>query len=403
MPNDFRSLIVASLVLALGSLSQQAYSDEAATSSDEATTQADADDSNTAESEQPAKPPAEEWKELNDRRVEIYERLVELRKAHSSADRERKIEIAGESKALISEFTFTIRPRLIELAPVVYKIHPDDEEAAEFVMQAEFQRNRYDKAAEIADKLLAGGRDSRAVMNTAAVSHFAIHDFERARELLQQAKSADKLDPNNDFVYLSVVDDYIDHWKKEQELQAEESTATGEDALPMVKLNTSKGPIELQLFENQAPNTVANFISLVESKKYDGTPFHRVINGFMAQGGDVSTQDPEAPGYRIECECFRDDARMHFQGSLSMAHIGQPDTGGAQFFITHLPTPHLNPDKDKKSGHTVFGRVTEGLDNLAAIEVGDTLESAEVVTKRNHEYKPKTLPPLGQSTPESGS
>ena len=130
------------------------------------------------------------------------------------------------------------------------------------------------------------------------------------------------------------------------------------DDLPRVLLKTSKGDIVLELFENEAPNTVANFIALVEKGFYNGLTFHRVLPNFMAQGGDPTGNGSGGPGYAIACECYRPDARMHFRGSLSMAHAGR-DTGGSQFFLTFLPTRHLNGQ------HTCFGRVIRGMDVLA--------------------------------------
>jgi cyclophilin family peptidyl-prolyl cis-trans isomerase len=157
-----------------------------------------------------------------------------------------------------------------------------------------------------------------------------------------------------------------------------------------VGLTTDKGDIVLELFENEAPNTVANFISLVEKKHYDGTPFHRVLQNFMAQGGDPTGTGRGGPGYHIPCECYRDDYRHHFRGSLSMAHAGR-DTGGSQFFITFRPTPNLD------NRHTCFGRVIEGHDVLAKIQrrdptganppEPDRIVKAEVLRKRNHAYK----------------
>jgi cyclophilin family peptidyl-prolyl cis-trans isomerase len=81
-----------------------------------------------------------------------------------------------------------------------------------------------------------------------------------------------------------------------------------------------------------------------------------------------------------------------------MAHAGK-DTGGSQFFITHLPTPHLNPNIERESGHTVFGRVVKGMDVALALRVGDTIESAKVLRKREHAYKPETLPDPRRSSP----
>ena len=174
-------------------------------------------------------------------------------------------------------------------------------------------------------------------------------------------------------------------WDKEQEIRAAEAEA---DDLPRVSLETSKGQIELELFENEAPNTVANFIALVEQGYYSGLPFHRVLEGFMAQGGDNGRG---GPGYTIECECYRPDYRKHFKGSLSMAHAGR-DTGSAQFFLTFVPTPHLD------GAHTCFGRVIKGMDVLESLQrrdpnnpkdariEPDRIVQAQVSRKRPHEY-----------------
>jgi len=144
------------------------------------------------------------------------------------------------------------------------------------------------------------------------------------------------------------------------------------DDLPRVKLATSAGDIVVELFENEAPNTVANFISLVEKGFYDGTPFHRVISGFMAQGGDPTGTGTSGPGYAIACETEAPGARKHFLGTLSMANAGK-NTGGSQFFLTFRPTEHLD------GKHTVFGRVIGGFEVLPQ-------------RKRAHPYEPATLP-----------
>jgi cyclophilin family peptidyl-prolyl cis-trans isomerase len=154
--------------------------------------------------------------------------------------------------------------------------------------------------------------------------------------------------------------------------------------LPQVLLKTNKGEILLELYEDEAPNTVANFVSLVEQKFYDGLKFHRVIEGFMAQGGDPKGTGSGGPGYRIKCECVRKDHRKHARGVISMAHAGK-DTGGSQFFITFDKTPHLD------GKHTVFGHVIKGMDVVDKLRKGDVIEEATVVSKRDHEYKPETL------------
>jgi len=188
-----------------------------------------------------------------------------------------------------------------------------------------------------------------------------------------------------------------DRAKVEKEMALREAEAKADD-LPRVKITTSKGDVVMELFENEAPNTVANFISLVEKGFYNGTPFHRVIGGFMAQGGDPTGTGGGGPGHAIACECGAPGARLHFRGTLSMAHAGK-DTGGSQFFLTFRPTEHLD------GKHTVFGRVIAGDDVLARLArtqdgegrpvpgvQPDKIVKAEVIRKRDHPYEPVTLP-----------
>jgi peptidyl-prolyl cis-trans isomerase B (cyclophilin B) len=146
-------------------------------------------------------------------------------------------------------------------------------------------------------------------------------------------------------------------------------------------LITAHGTLVAELFDKEAPNTVANFEKLANSGFYDGTRFHRVIPDFVVQGGDPYSKGGEhakgpvgtgGPGYKIKCETAGNPHR-HTVGALSMAHAGK-DTGGSQFFIvlSEQNTRHLN------GVHTVFGRVTEGLDLLPKIKQNDTLTSARV-------------------------
>jgi len=127
----------------------------------------------------------------------------------------------------------------------------------------------------------------------------------------------------------------------------------------VAKFETSKGDFKIELFEDKAPITTKNFIDLVNKKFYDGLIFHRVIDGFMIQGGDPKGNGTGGPGYKIPDE-FHPDLKHDAAGILSMANAG-PNTGGSQFFITLAPTPHL----DKK--HAVFGKVISGLDVVQTI------------------------------------
>ena len=135
-------------------------------------------------------------------------------------------------------------------------------------------------------------------------------------------------------------------------------------------METDKGTINLELFDKDAPNTVANFTKLAKSGFYDGLNFHRVIKNFMVQGGCPTGTGTGGPGYKIKCETAG-NPHKHTPGTLSMAHAGK-DTGGSQFFITHTSTPHLD------GVHTVFGRTTD-MDVVNKIKQGDKIKSVTIV------------------------
>ncbi len=128
--------------------------------------------------------------------------------------------------------------------------------------------------------------------------------------------------------------------------------------------------IEFELYPNEAPGTVANFEKLIKDGFYNGLNFHRVIPGFVSQGGCPEGRGTGGPGYTIKCET-EGNPHTHVPGSLSMAHAGK-DTGGSQFFIVHESQPHLN------GVHTVFGKVTSGLEAAKAMRNGDVMEKVEV-------------------------
>ncbi|WP_210365204.1 peptidylprolyl isomerase [Bacillus sp. REN3] len=128
--------------------------------------------------------------------------------------------------------------------------------------------------------------------------------------------------------------------------------------------------IEFELYPNEAPGTVANFEKLANEGFYNGLTFHRVIPGFVSQGGCPRGNGTGGPGYTIKCET-KGNPHTHEPGSLSMAHAGK-DTGGSQFFIVHEAQPHLN------GVHTVFGKVTSGLEAAKAMRNGDVMEKVVV-------------------------
>ena len=139
----------------------------------------------------------------------------------------------------------------------------------------------------------------------------------------------------------------------------------GELKVKKVIMETEKGTLTIEHFDKEAPGTVKNFTDLIEKGFYDGLKFHRIIPGFVAQGGCPSGNGAGGPGYTIPCET-KGNPRKHLRGSLSMAHRG-PNTGGSQFFIVYEPQPHLD------GLHTVFGQVTEGMEIVDDLRQGDKM------------------------------
>lgn len=267
------------------------------------------------------------------------------------------------------------------------------------VIADELRADDFEPALRRARLLLDHGCRRRELFNLAGVAAFATGQFELARDWLRTAQQQGAhlgtgRQPLDGLVedFVRAPEYYLDAWAREEQLRQAEAAAAD---LPRVLLKTTKGEIELELFENEAPNTVANFISLVEKGFYDGLSFHRVLPGFVAQGGCPRGDGTGGPGYTIACECYRADHRLHFRGSLSMAHAGR-DTGGSQFFITFIPLKHLD------GRHTVFGRVIRGMDVLAKLQrrdpeaenppQPDRIVKATVLRKRPHaarEQKPE--------------
>lgn len=138
------------------------------------------------------------------------------------------------------------------------------------------------------------------------------------------------------------------------------------------KITTNKGVMIVEFFENDAPNTVANFKKLAQQGFYNGLKWHRVIPDFVIQGGCPNGRGDGGPGYKIDCELDGDN-QYHDRGVLSMAHAGR-NTGGSQFFICHSRKNTAHLDRN----HTVFGKVIEGVDIVDDIRVGDTIDSIEL-------------------------
>lgn len=300
-------------------------------------------------------------------------------------------------------------PELREMGKTAYLAAPnEDRQLLRFLLKLvedDIVRDDFEPALELVAMLIDNDCEQAEAYVLAGVAAFVLSDFDKAGEYLKKAQEsgvvseAVKTLPKELQVIPSLPKEALaevkKQWAKEQEFRAAEAE---KNDLPRVRLKTTKGDIVLELFENEAPETVGNFVSLVEKQDqpfYDGLTFHRVLPGFMAQGGCPKGDGTGGPGYQIYDECLKENARLHFRGSLSMAKGGAPDSGGSQFFLTFVPTPQLN------NKHTVFGRVVEGIDVLAKIQrrnpeeklkpEPDKILSAEVIRKRDHAYAPNKV------------
>ncbi len=335
-----------------------------------------------------------EWKKL-------LSELRALRDEFPDADVERRIELKKRYAELIAEGE-AMQGDLVAAAVEAFEEAPlQDAEIAQFlggILTWEAQTDDYEIAFEIGQGLIASGVEETSVYAMTADAAFCTNQFDLAEKYFQLAGDGVLDDVRK--AHKQQVGYYKAQWAKEEKIREAEAKA---DDLPRVEIATEDGTMIIELFENEAPNTVANFISLVKKGFYNGLTFHRVMAGFMAQGGCPDGTGGGGPGYRIECECVKPDSRKHFRGSLSMAHAG-PDTGGSQFFLCFGPAIGLD-GPPAPSHHTVFGRVVEGMDVLAKINrpdkpKGETpadpekILSMKVLRDRGHEYQPKTLPEM---------
>ena len=337
-----------------------------------------------------------EWKKL-------LTELRELREEFGSATPERQKEIKTRYDELIAKGT-TMQAEVSKAAEEAYVESPGVNKDVQVFLLAScnghFLRDNYEEALRVADLLIQNKCPEKSVYAWGGVSAFCVGELDKAEKYLNAAVQAGaelqtKRQPLDGLVmqFLQDPEAHKADWKKEQEIRAAEAKA---DDLPRVLLKTTKGDVEIELFENEAPNSTANFISLVEKGFYNGLGFHRVLDGFMAQGGCPKGDGAGDPGYSVACECHQPNFRKHFRGSLSMAHAGR-DTGGSQFFLTFIPTGFLD------GKHTAFGRVVKGIDVVskirrrnpedkkATLPPPDKILEAKVLRKRPHEYVPKKV------------
>jgi cyclophilin family peptidyl-prolyl cis-trans isomerase len=299
-----------------------------------------------------------------------------------------------------------MEPQLISAAEKAFVESPRaDKQITEFLntaMATRFDYDDYETVLRIGKLLIDNRANDRRAAALTGVSAAVLGDFDAAKKYFDLA-NADGVfgDQTAPVELVKRVKLYSENLKPMKKLwEAEKKIREKEDQagdLPRVLIKTNRGNMEAVLFENEAPNTVANFITLAEKGKYNQLTFHRVIAQFMAQGGDPKGDGTGGPGYNIPFEADRPGYRLHFRGYLSMARSEGLNTAGQQFFICFTPGFPEWPINDK---YTVFGRVTKGLDVLAKIQRRDLdknpnaadpdkILEIKVLKKRDHEYKVK--------------
>lgn len=309
----------------------------------------------------------EKWEELATKSEsqfsEIREKAYSLFWAMEKPDDDLMLVVRNMNTGSITQgrlgLSHRICKRLVEL-------NPDNKELAEELIRIEIFNNKFDDAAEFKTRHAK-----------------KIKDYNHKEKML--------------FRY---IDDLKKNFDRELKLREKDKTAN----LPRVEMKIKdKGTVILELFEDEAPETVANFISLVEVGFYDGIIFHHAINSYLVHGGYMSMTKPKPTGYTIYDEFDKPERRHHFRGSISMwSRTGQPDTCGSEFSILRMPGPYL-----PKS--TVFGRVIQGMEIIDRIQntrtldeedgsetpildiVPDTIESMKVIRKRDHPYEPNPV------------
>ncbi|HEY2882519.1 MAG TPA: peptidylprolyl isomerase [Pirellulales bacterium] len=334
-----------------------------------------------------------QWQALAADMAELHMRF-QLPATDRAALEKQREELVGKTDELSA--------RLQTAAEQVYAADNKNQEVGSllFTMAATYlAQDKPEAALRLAQFLIDHQFPLPEVNRLAASAAFATMDLDAAEKYMKAAGGGKIPSDPETQKFMAAVARYRPKWEREQKFREAEAKA---DDLPRVKIKTTKGDIVVELFENEAPNTVANFINLAGSGFYDGTLFHRVLPQFMAQGGDPKSKDLEnfrpafsngGPGYTIPDECTRPEHREHFRGSLSMAHTELPDSAGSQFFMCFVPTEHLD------GKFTSFGRVIEGLDvlsNLQRIDPShttavspDKILKMEILRKRDHEYTVK--------------
>ncbi len=339
-----------------------------------------------------------EFEQMLDRWKMLLGELHQLELAFYTSHRSQRDDIAEQYYSKLED-GFELEAELLESALRTFVADPEEnDDLRDFLITISSQliaAEYYEDGLRISQSLIENQIEDAQVYNNAAKAAFACNEFGLADQYLRILTKSEGRESSAKR-RLRLLPTYRQEWQRERKLRETEQLAAD---LPRVLLRTERGDMELELFENEAPNTVANFMKLVEQGFYDNLTFHRVVSEFAALGGDPHADGSGSPGYYIPHELERPDRRLHFRGSLCTVSEGLV-ANGCQFCLTFQPTPQLDGQS------TVFGRVVRGIEVLARLQrigVGlpsksiqaDRILEARVLRKRNHKYAPQMIPDPG--------
>ena len=298
---------------------------------------------------------------------------------------------------------------LMASAPAAFAANPADKEIGDFLgataMVLAERDGKFEEAIAKLEVLAEYNFRLEELADPYGRIAFEVSDYETAEKYLKKAEELKSLTPTGK-ERLARIEEEKKHWGDELAAR-ERDAALDAEPLPQIRLKTTQGDVLIELFENDAPNTVANFITLVEQGYYDDLPFTLVQPGYRADVGTVLPGSPKELDYTIPSEGHGESFRRHFRGSVSLnwPQDKGKDGGNAEISILLVPDRSRDPAKSETgqdTGNTVFGRVVEGLDVLSEFAANNIAQSqqqldkvidAEVVRKREHPYEVKKVEP----------
>ncbi|MBX7075283.1 MAG: peptidylprolyl isomerase [Pirellulales bacterium] len=332
--------------------------------------------------------------------TEAVDKLREIDAMYRHSNEQQRVKLRADYSASLDQANALLKEMLPSII-AAYNANPQESKATDFlrsIARLSFDGDRFEQALELARLLARDHRDDAVALSVAGHAAWELELLDEARQHWERAIDLGSLDAQGQRLYESLSERraVLD---AEQALQQKDATA---DNLPQVLLHTTRGDIVLELYEDDVPNTVANFISLVEDGFYDELEFYRVAAGLGAFGGSPSNDGVGGPGHEILMEKGLRGDRPHVHGAISMTPI-TATTNGSQFFLTLRPSAAQRLDGKQ----TVFGRVVEGIDVLERFHRVDAkskktifeperIITATVQRKRDHDYAAVTTAELAQ-------